>query len=250
MKLLNILIFLLIFNSLILTGFLVSNYTGKAVVNNLQYGNLTHVVDGDTIDVFIFSENITRRVRLLGINTPEKNKPFYQEAKNYLRQYENLTIELEMTLEDKDKYNRMLRYVFYQSTFINEDILSKGLANLYIYQEDKYTSRLEQAEAQARAQGLGIWQKSQDTCSSCIILQELNPVDPGEYVILKNTCSFTCDLKGWQIKDTANHFTNLDFSLQANQEKKIDFEGKIWNDAGDNFFLRDKSGLLVIFYRY
>ena len=246
MKLLNILIFLIILTNLVFLGYFTSTITGEVVKDNkIEYANLTRAIDGDTIEL-----GDSRRVRLLGINTPEKNKPFYSEAKAYLQQYENLTVELEMTSEDRDKYNRMLRYVFYQSTFINEEILEKGLANLYIYQEDKYTSRLEKAEESARNNELGIWQKSQDACSSCIILEELNPVDPGEFVILKNTCLFTCNLEGWQIKDTANHFTNLDFSILSQEEETIPFEGRIWNDAGDNFFLRDKSGLLVIFYRY
>ncbi|MCX6749088.1 MAG: thermonuclease family protein [Candidatus Pacearchaeota archaeon] len=226
MKLLNILIFLIILVNLVFLGYFTSTLTGNVVKDNkIEYANLTRAIDGDTIEL-----QDGRHCRLLGINTPEKNKPFYQEAKDYLKQYENLTIELEMTNEDKDKYSRLLRYIFHQSTFINEEILARGLANLYVYQEDKYTPRLEKAEAQARSQGLGIWQKSQDACASCIILKELNPVDPGEFVILKNICSFTCDLNSWQIKDTANHFTILDFSLQPNQEKKLDYD-KIWNDA-------------------
>ena len=243
MKLLNILIFLVILTNLVFLGYFTSTITGEVVRETRVLANMSRAIDGDTIDTNL------GRVRLLGINTPEKNKPFYQEAKDYLKQYENLTIELEMTNEDLDKYNRLLRYVFYKSTFINEEILAKGLANLYIYQEDKYTGRLEKAEEQARELELGIWQKSQDTCASCIILKQLNPVDPGEFIILKNICSFSCNLQGWQIKDTANHFTNLDFSLKANEEKKLEYD-KIWNDAGDNFFLRDKQGLLVVFYRY
>ncbi len=68
MKLLNILVFLIVIVNLVYLGYFTSTITGSVVVNNIEYGNLTHVVDGDTIDVFIFSKNITQRCRLLGIN--------------------------------------------------------------------------------------------------------------------------------------------------------------------------------------
>ncbi len=61
MKTLNILIFLLIFNTFILLGFLTSELTGKIVYERITV-NVTRVIDGDTIDTNI------GRVRLLGIN--------------------------------------------------------------------------------------------------------------------------------------------------------------------------------------
>ena len=61
MKLLNILIFLLIFNTFILLGFLASEMTGNVVKSRVLI-NVTRVIDGDTIDTDI------GKVRLLGIN--------------------------------------------------------------------------------------------------------------------------------------------------------------------------------------
>jgi len=63
MKTLNILIFLLIFNTFILLGFLASemNMTGKVVYEKISV-NLTRAIDGDTIDTEF------GRIRLLGIN--------------------------------------------------------------------------------------------------------------------------------------------------------------------------------------
>ena len=63
MKTLNILIFLLIFNTFILLGFLASemNMTGKVVYEKISV-NLTRAIDGDTIDTEM------GRIRLLGIN--------------------------------------------------------------------------------------------------------------------------------------------------------------------------------------
>ena len=245
MKLLNILVFLLILNTLILTGFLASNLTGKVIVDSIEKANLTRAVDGDTIDTSL------GRVRMLGINTPEKKQYYYQQAKDYLIQFENKTIELEKTVEDKDQYSRLLRYVFYNSRFLNKEILELGLAHFYTYNEDKYTGSLRKAEETARNKELGIWKKSSDKCSSCISLVKLNEIDPGEYVILGNDCNFNCNLQGWTINDdSSSHERKLNFSIGSNLNYRIDYKGSIWNDAGDSFYLRDSSGLLVIFYRY
>ncbi|MFH1710967.1 MAG: hypothetical protein ABH840_01520 [Nanoarchaeota archaeon] len=64
MKLLNVLVFLLIFNTFILLGYLTSEFTGKVTYERV-ISNLTRVIDGDTVDTEI------GRVRLLGINNKE-----------------------------------------------------------------------------------------------------------------------------------------------------------------------------------
>ena len=120
----------------------------------------------------------------------------------------------------------------------------------YYYNNDKYKQELETAENNARELKLGIWQKSQDKCSGCISLAKLNEIDPGEYAILENNCNFDCNLNKWHVKDDASYKKILDFSVPANSNYRIDFLGRIWNDAGDSFYLRDNSGLLVVFYRY
>lgn len=246
MKLLKILIFLLILNSFILAGFLVSEHANRIIsINNIEKANLTRVIDGDTIETDL------GKIRLLGINTPEKNQEGYQQAKDFLKQFENKSITLEKTIEDKDMYGRFLRYVFYQSRFLNKEILALGLAHFYTYNEDKYTSSLRQAEEQARNSELGIWEKSQNVCASCIVLIKLNEIDPGEYLILGNKCGFSCNLAGWRIDDdSSSHTRKLDFSILAGGNKRLDYNGSVWNDDGDSFYLRDDSGKLVVFYRY
>lgn len=215
------------------------------MIYDIEKANITEIIDGDTIETDL------GKVRLLGINTPEKGRFGYEEAKNFLLQLENKEVELIRVGENKDRYSRLLRYVFYQGKNINEEILSRGLAHLYYYNEDDFISKLKKAEQKARDTEIGIWQPSQGKCAECIILVELNHIDPGEYVILKNICSFECDLNEWTIKDdTASHIFTLDFSIEAGQEKKIDFEGRIWNDDGDTLYLQDEKGLLVLWSRY
>ncbi|MBI2630367.1 thermonuclease family protein [Candidatus Pacearchaeota archaeon] len=244
MKKLNILIFILIFNTFILLGYLVS-YSNENTTNKRITANITEVIDGDTIDTNL------GRVRLLGINTPEKKQRLYQNPKDFLSQFKGKQVYLEQTNEDKDKYGRMLRYVIYQGINVNKEIIRQGWAHYYSYETDKYSSELQKAEQSARIQELGIWEKSKDSCSGCIILKKLNNIDPGEYVLLGNSCSFQCNLTGYTIDDdSSSHTKKLNFILNQGEEIKIDYSGSIWNDAGDSFYLRDSYGYLVLFYRY
>ncbi len=242
MRTLKILLYFLLIINFLLIGFLISE-TGK-VVYEVERVNITRVIDGDTFETDIGN------VRLLGINAPEKPMKDYEEAKSFLLQFEGKEVELVKLRENKDRYGRFLRYVFYQGKNINEEILKQGLAHLYYYQEDRYERKLRKAEEKARQEERGIWQESEDECARCIILVELNSIDPGEYVLFKNICSFNCSLDGWTIKDSATHIKKLNFSLSRGEEKKIEYKGRVWNDAGDTLYLRDEKGLLVLWYRY
>lgn len=199
--------------------------------------SLIRAIDGDTIDTDL------GRVRLLAINTPEKEQPFYQEAKNFLGQYENKTISLE--LKGKDKYDRWLGYLFYNGELINEKILEMGLANLYVYDKDKYFTRFENAEKRAIDSGIGLWKKSNN--SDCLQLVKLDYIDGGkcdnqEQMILNNLCQYNLNVI---IKDDANHIYDENIS-PGRWQKNFSC---IWNDVGDTIHIRDENGLML-FWRY
>lgn len=241
---LKIILALLVFMSLISWGFLAFQLYEIKPSSSLTNASITSVVDGDTLDSSL------GKIRLLGVNTPEKGEQGYEQASNYLKQLENKTVLVERVGENKDKYSRLLRYVFYNGLFVNKEILALGFAHYYAYDDDKYTKTLLEAEQKARELALGLWEKSKEACASCISLIELKYLEP-EYVLLKNNCSFSCNLNQWSIyDDSSSHKKVLDFSIEAGEQRKIDYGGKIWNDAGDSLYLRDKSGKLVIFYRY
>jgi micrococcal nuclease len=216
------------------------------------------VIDGDTIEAKTGNE--TWKIRLLGINTPEKKMPFSNESSNFLKQFENKTIVLERDFEDTDKYDRKLRYIFYQDEnvngkgfkrFINLEILENGFANSYYTDSLKYEKELLRAEAQAKNFEKGIWSKSQEVCSqeNCIRLVELNCT--GEFFVIKNTCSFNCDMNGWFVKDAGRNTFYLS-SLLAEEEKTYFSKNKkeVWNNDHDKFFIFDENGFLVLFYEY
>ncbi|MEK6859397.1 MAG: thermonuclease family protein [Nanoarchaeota archaeon] len=251
MKLKRLLIFLLIILVLALLSIFWPQFTGKAIDNNSnnyqkESAFVIRVVDGDTIHVNINGEDET--IRLLGVNTPEKKKPYYQEAKDFLiNEIENKSIELLRDKENIDKYERKLRYVFYNERLIDVEILEKGLATSFMLLDLKYKDKLINAEKFAQQNEIGLWEKSSDECAGCIKLDELNASE--EFFIIKNICDFDCDLDKWEVKDDANHFFFLN-DLEAGEEKEYDSKIKIWNDEGDRFFMRDEDGKLVVFWEY
>lgn len=227
----------------ILTGifyyYFIDNFspTGNAIYTREEV-KITRAIDGDTLEL-----EGGERVRLLGINTPEKKEFYGNEASNFTKQLENKTVYLETA--EKDKYGRNLGYIFLDNKLFNEEIIKNGYAHFYSYADDKYTSQLKKAETSARKNELGIWQKSKNF--GCIILEELKYLEDGkrctnkEKITLKNICN-TLNIT---IKDDATHIEHI-LIQKGTFEKNYSC---IWNDAGDTLFIWDKTGLLV-FERY
>ena len=240
--------FLVIFLLAILSIFYpqLQNLTGHATQQETskEQAILLRVIDGDTIEI-----NSSEHIRLLGINTPEKKMPFSNESKSFLEQFVNKTILLEKDKEDTDKYQRKLRYIYFENRFLNQEILELGLANSYYSDDLKYKTLLLNSESQARSLKIGVWTQSQDSCSSCIYLKTLNAT--GEFFIIGNNCSFYCELNGWFVKDAGRNTFYLK-PLFANREEIYYSKNNssIWNNDQDQFFMFDKKGYLVIFYSY
>ncbi|HET7657282.1 MAG TPA: thermonuclease family protein [Bacillales bacterium] len=129
------------------------------------YVPVTHVTDGDTIDVKINGKVET--VRLLLIDTPETvhpNMPMQPFGPAAHRFTEHLLtgkkVKLEVGKDPRDKYGRLLAYVYTEKgKMVNELLLKKGLARVaYVFPPDtKYVDRFRKIENSARAAELGIW---------------------------------------------------------------------------------------------
>ncbi|OGG06190.1 hypothetical protein A2872_04445 [Candidatus Gottesmanbacteria bacterium RIFCSPHIGHO2_01_FULL_42_12] len=120
------------------------------------------VVDGDTIEL-----DNGDKVRYIGVNTPETVDPrkpvecFGEEAKAKNKELvEWKLVRLEKDITDKDKYGRLLRYVYIQNTFVNDFLVRQGYANVATYPPDvKFVSQFLEAEKYARENKLGLWSK-------------------------------------------------------------------------------------------
>ena len=98
------------------------------------YTEITKVVDGDTVDVFIdlgFKVWHKERIRLAGVDTAEKNTPFGKALKNYMKELlEGKTIRL--LVSKPDKYGRYLGEIFLNSNeSINSQLIKYNLAKSY-----------------------------------------------------------------------------------------------------------------------
>lgn len=119
------------------------------------------VYDGDTL---LLSDG--RKVRFLGINTPEIARRQKlaesggEQAKAWLKQaIEHKPVTLEFDAEKQDKYQRTLAYLFSEDNLhLNVELVKRGLATVNIFPPNlKYVAALADAQQHAERQGLGIW---------------------------------------------------------------------------------------------
>ena len=129
------------------------------------------VIDGDTIDVMIGTT--TERLRIIGIDTPETKdlrkvvQCFGAEASNEAHKVlggKNVFLERDFTQGNRDKYNRLLRYVYFEDHNSFElHMIKNGFAHEYTYYMPyKYQKEYKMAELEARTKEVGLWAK--DTC--------------------------------------------------------------------------------------
>lgn len=119
-----------------------------------QRAFVMQVVDGDTITV-----EGGERVRLIGIDAPERDEEYYTEAKEYLKSlvlYKE--VELEKDITDKDRYGRSLRYVWLANKLVNAEMVRAGFAIAKQYDPDvKYQRIIADAEQEAIEKRVGMW---------------------------------------------------------------------------------------------
>ncbi len=131
-------------------------------------GTVSKVVDGDTIHVKIGSTVET--IRLIGINTPETVDPrkpvqcFGAEAKARMKELlpVGTTVRLERDAEARDKYGRLLAYIYRVSddVFINITMAREGFADVMtIAPNVAHADEFVDAVRQARDTGTGLWSR-------------------------------------------------------------------------------------------
>lgn len=146
-----------------------------------QY-SVIKVEDGDTITVDM--EGKPERIRLIGVDTPEKNDPrkpvqcFAQAASDYttgLIGDNRVLLVADSETTNRDRYNRLLRYVYLaDGTFVNKKLIEDGYG--FMLSGFPFTKQPEfkTAEEQARQAGRGLWTGCQiDTSTG---YNQTNPV--------------------------------------------------------------------------
>lgn len=107
--------------------FLLSSHPANINLNNPKIftAKVIKIVDGDTFDV-LTSENETIRIRMNGIDCPEKKQDYFQVCKNALSTFiAGKIVEIRST--GKDRYRRMLADVYLENKNINLLMIQKRL---------------------------------------------------------------------------------------------------------------------------
>ncbi len=93
------------------------------------------VIDGDTIDVLL--NGVEERVRYVGINTPERDEVCYDEATAANAGFvDGQVITMVPDESDRDRYGRLLRYIYVGDLFVNQEMIVRGYAEAVLYEPD------------------------------------------------------------------------------------------------------------------
>ena len=147
----------LLFFTLVMTG-------GTSYRVEEQSGKVVKIIDGDTFDM-LTPENKTVRIRMNGIDCPERKQDYYQVAKDGLgNMIFQKNVELQVTGRDRNK--RLIAIVFCNKQNINLAMIRQG----YAWHFKKYSSdsSFARAELEARKKKLGLWKMD-------------NPIPPWEF---------------------------------------------------------------------
>jgi micrococcal nuclease len=127
-----------------------------------NFYKVIEVIDGDTIRVEF--NNQIETVRLIGVDTPEIipseecfGREALQKAKELL-EGQNVYLIPDPLSSNKDKYGRLLRYVFLPNgLLVNAELIKEGFGFNYIYEPFQFMKQFDYLEKQAKEKRLGLW---------------------------------------------------------------------------------------------
>lgn len=233
----------------------------------LEAVTVAEVIDGDTVNLAG-----GERVRYIGLNTPERDEAYYDEATQLNRQLLNAgQVQLEFDVEQQDQFGRTLAYVWVDGSLVNLEIVRQGYANMLVVPpNNRYETEFREAEAEAQQAKRGMWQGSSIPLKITYVKANARGKDNenpnGEWVEITNTGDATINLQDYTLQDAGNHSYTFDnFSLAAGQTVHV-YSGQgqdradslywglvddsVWNNQGDSVFLRNAEGALVDRYEY
>ena len=128
-----------------------------------ETARVLRVIDGDTILVEV--DGREERVRYIGVDTPETVAPdrppgcFGQEASAANKALvEGKTVQLERDDSERDRFGRLLRYVYVEGVFVNAELVRQGYATATTFPPDvRENARFRALEREAREGRKGLW---------------------------------------------------------------------------------------------
>ena len=134
--------------------------SSSLIVTIANSSEIIRIYDGDT-----FTLNTKEKVRLLQIDTPEisPSECYAVEAKAELEKLLNLPgkliLKTDPKIEAKDRFGRLLRYVFVGDVNINLRMVEIGAAAPYFYKKERglFADELWKAALNAKVNKIGLW---------------------------------------------------------------------------------------------
>jgi micrococcal nuclease len=230
---------------------------------------VVQVIDGDTIKVV--SAGDEEDVRLIGIDAAEKGEDFSVQATQALEKLVGgATVHLEMDVEQRDQYDRLLAYVWVGGAMANEELLKQGLVTVYTVSPNvKYVDRFKAAQDAAQAAEIGLWGNPIHSPLQIVTVRYNPPGDDTknlneEYITFKVLVSGT--LLGYSIEDQTGHryhfpdqvFKKGDiFKLHSGEGADTQTDlywgasgAAIWNNDGDTVKVLDPEDQIVASYDF
>ena len=128
-------------------------------------GLVVRVVDGDTIHVRLAAR--LEKVRYIGVNAPEvhhpskREEPGGTEAHAMNRQLvEGKRVRLEIDVQARDRYGRLLAYVWVGATMVNAELVRLGFAQVMTVPPNvRHQALFVKLQRDAREAGRGLWRR-------------------------------------------------------------------------------------------
>jgi micrococcal nuclease len=141
---------------------------GSASAGPLE-GVVVRVVDGDTIYVQLADR--VEKIRYIGVNTPEIHHPIKGEepggreaAAMNRRLVGGRPVRLELDVRSRDRYGRLLAYVWLGDTMVNAELVRRGYAQVMTVPPNvRYQDLFVKLQREARDAGRGLWREIQPT---------------------------------------------------------------------------------------
>jgi micrococcal nuclease len=131
-------------------------------------GRVSAVADGDTLSVL--QDGRAVKIRLYGIDCPEKHQAYGNRAHRFTSDFA-FGKDVEVRPVDRDRYGRLIAWVYVGSRCLNEELLQAGYAwHFKRYSRDRH---LAEIEMQARAARIGLW-------------RDVEPIPPWEFRKTRN----------------------------------------------------------------
>lgn len=235
---------------------------------------VTRVSDGDSLRATSVEGEL--EIRLLGVNAPERDDCFGEEARTEL---ERLLATGSVTLHpwpgETDQFGRQLGLLVASDVFVNLSLVESGHVIARAQSDHGFDDEFESAERVASEAERGLW--APDACGTpsdaeltIVEIEDDPPGDDrqnpnGEWVIIENG-STEVDLAGWVLRDesTRHRYTFPAVSVPPEGTVQVfvgcgedelggpdivlywcDPEPPVWNNGGDTAFLLDPNGAIA-----